>query len=90
MTKLNRTQVQARCAEVEDAFPHGSCLTCECFLGYVAQLRIDAEQDAREIFTRYTVDRKAIHPCLGCAPCPPGDLYAAYMREKRAATLLTL
>jgi hypothetical protein len=27
-------------------------------------------------------ERSQGHVCLGCNPCPPGDLYAAYLRQK--------
>ena len=90
MPKLTGIQIQAQLTEVKSAFPHDLCLTCECFLGYVAKLRLEADDDGKELLAAYKVARAEIHPCLGCDPCPPGDLYAANMREKRKNTLITL
>ena len=87
MQKLNRDDIQAMLHEAEDSFPHGmDCNACECFLGYIAQLRIDSDSVNKDLFTPYKVDRKDMHHCLGCDPCPPGDLYAGYMLKKQTAT----
>lgn len=90
MVKLLLEEVRKIMAETEDSFPHRECLACECFLGLVTQLRIDAEPEAKEILTAFQVERKQMHGCLGCEPCPPGDRYALYMREKRFSNLITL
>jgi hypothetical protein len=83
MTRLTSAQIDSLLKEAEESFPHGACLTCECFLGYVAQLRVDAETGCRDLFDPYKVERGSIHGCLGCDPCPPGDLYAAHQRKKQ-------
>jgi len=62
-------------------FPHGQCETCECFLGHVTQLEIDTEKLGKAFLKTYKPNRSAIHSCLGCDPCPPGDQFAAYIRE---------
>lgn len=76
--------------ETVEAFPHAACETCECFLGLVAQLRVDAEPECRNLFAAYQVERNQIHACLGCDPCPPGDRYAAHQRAKRNTPLIKL
>ena len=90
MSKLAPEVVQKILDETVAAFPHGECLTCECFLGLVAQLRIDAQPEAKECLAAFRVDRKQMHGCLGCDPCPPGDRYAMYMCDKRPPTLINL
>lgn len=75
MTKLIPVQVESLLNEAVESFPHDACLTCECFLGYVAQLRVDAEAGSKELLDKYQVERSSIHGCLGCDPCPPGDFY---------------
>jgi len=90
MQKLTRQAVQTLLAEAADAFPHGACLTCECFLGYVTRLRVDADDTSRDQIGAYEVERKNIHSCLGCDPCPPGDLYAEYIRKSQQHPLITL
>jgi len=82
MAKLSRQEVQIFLEEAADSFPHGACLECECFLGYVTRLRIDADATSLDLIREYQVERKSMHSCLGCDPCPPGDLYAAYVRKK--------
>jgi hypothetical protein len=90
MSKLNLEQIQTMLKEAEESFPHGACLTCECFLGYVAQLRIDSDAECKEAFAPYKVKREDMHSCLGCDPCPPGDLYASYSKRKQLPPLITL
>ena len=90
MPKLTRQEVQAFLAEAADSFPHDACLTCECFLGYVIRLRVDSDETSRELIGKYQVEREHIHSCLGCDPCPPGELYAEYFREKQQTPLITL
>lgn len=90
MPKLNLEQTQTLLKQAEESFPHGACSTCECFLGYIAQLRIDSDGQCKEAFTPYKVRREEIHSCLGCDPCPPGNLYAEYIKQKQSPPLITL
>ena len=85
MNKLSRDELQSMLQGVEVSFPHARdvCSTCECFHGYLAQLRIDSDSADKDLFTLYKVDRKDMHHCLGCDPCPPGDLYSDYMLKKQ-------
>ena len=90
MQKLPRTETQTLLQTAEESFPHGACNTCECFLGYLAQLRIDSDPADKDLFVPFKVDRKDMHKCLGCEPCPPGELYAGYMMKKQKAQVITL
>ena len=90
MSKLARDEVQAFLAVAADSFPHDACLTCECFLGYVVRLRVDSDETSRDLIEAYRVERKSMHGCLGCDPCPPGDLYADYIRMNQGPQLITL
>lgn len=90
MSKLGRDELQEFLKGAEDSFPLGLCNTCECFLGYLAQLRIDSDLADKELFLPFKVDRKDMHKCLGCDPCPPGDLYAEYMKRKQQSSLINL
>lgn len=90
MMKLGRDEIQTLLKAAEDSFPHGACNTCECFLGYLAQLRIDSDSADKDIFTPFKFRREDMHKCLGCDPCPPGDLYAAYMLKRQQSKLITL
>ncbi len=90
MPKLPRIELQELLKEVEDSFLHDMCNTCECFLGYLAQLRINSETADKDLFLPFKVDRMEMHHCLGCDPCPPGDLYAEYMKKKQNSPLIKL
>jgi hypothetical protein len=90
MTKLTAEQVKTYLDEAEASFPHDACLTCECFLGLTTQLHIDTGGDGRNLLGVFKVERGRMHQCLGCDPCPPGDLYAKYMRENRKSSLIIL
>lgn len=90
MLKLNPVEVHALLKAAEENFPHEACRACECFHGYVAQLRVDADAHSKEIFAEYAVKRGEMHGCLGCDPCPPGNLYAEYIKRKQGGISLNV
>jgi len=90
MSKLSRGEVQAFLEAAADSFPHDACLTCECFLGFVTRLHVDTDETSQDLIREYRVERKSMHSCLGCDPCPPGDLYAEYARKNQGRQLITL
>ena len=83
MQPLDQDELQTMLHRAEEQFPHGACNTCECFLGYLAQLRIDSDFANKDLFLPFKVRREDMHHCLGCDPCPPGDLYAEYVLKKQ-------
>jgi hypothetical protein len=83
MSKNLRDETQTLLQGAEESFQLSACNTCECFLGYLAQLRIDSDPADKDLFAPFKVRREEMHKCLGCDPCPPGDLYAAYMKKKQ-------
>lgn len=90
MPELTSAQVENILQETAANFPHQACLTCECFLGLVALLGMDAQLDSRPLLDAYKVPRKEMHACLGCDPCPPGESYAKYIRHKQNMKIITL
>ena len=90
MAKLNRNELQDMLRQGEDSIANGACSTCECFLGYLAQLRIDCDTADKDLLLPFKVDRSEMHRCLGCDPCPPGDLYAEYMKKKQNPGLIQI
>lgn len=77
---LSLSQVKALINDVVDAFPHEACSTCECFLGYVTQLKMAADPSGQDYLESFRPSRVKIHSCLGCDPCPPADHLAEYLR----------
>jgi len=78
--QLHFKDVKLHIESAIEAFPHEACETCECYLGYLAQLSLDAAAEGRALITAQQVERTQIHTCLGCDPCPPADLFAAYLK----------
>ena len=87
-TKLTINEAQQLIDEAVESFPWDACETCECFLGYVVQLQMDGVKEIRGLVATYKPDRKLLHKCLGCDPCPSADLYAAFSRRKADSKLI--
>ena len=87
VTPLSIDTVKDLISKAEIAFRHQECSTCECYLGYITQLEIDAGPEARAFLENYTPPRDQQHTCLGCDPCSPGILYSDYLRKKTAGLL---
>lgn len=79
---LTREQVSGLIRQAVDSFPHRECAACECFLGYLTQLRLDSEDSSKMLVAEYQPGRGEVHACLGCDPCPAADLFAQYLIEK--------
>ena len=84
--RLSRFQVLLLIDDAIESFPHEECATCECFLGYISQLALDSGGVTPDLVGQYKLDRKEVHSCLGCNPCPPADHFAKYVRENRRNT----
>ena len=65
-----------------------NCPGCECLQGALTELRLSLEElpgsagrDA--LLARIAAAREhSPHGCLGCQPCPPGDMLVAFYREQ--------
>jgi hypothetical protein len=90
MPELVTEPVEVILSQAVENFPHDDCLSCECFLGLVAQLGIAASPADRSLLAQYKIPRKEMHACLGCDPCPPGERYAKYIHSKQASKIITL
>jgi len=78
---LNCETVQATLQTLEAALAHDECRNCECLQGFVTQLSLDADEGAAALIRPWLAPRGQTHSCLGCEPCPPGDQFAAYLRN---------
>lgn len=76
---VNRKQVELLLERLQAAVRHPECLTCDCFVGFVTQLQLDCDQDIADLVRGLDVPKDQLHPCLGCDPCPPAELYAGYL-----------
>lgn len=80
---LSVSNLKKLIVKAEGSFRHEECATCECFLGYVAQLEIDSDPEGQGYLNDYQPSLNQIHACLGYDPCAPGILYTNYLRVKR-------
>ncbi len=82
MSNLSRNQVQEIIKELENSIMRPECLTCDCFGGLLTQLELDCPEDVRDLINRLKTSAEKMHGCLGCDPCPPGGLFAQYLKSK--------
>jgi len=82
MADLNRNKVLEILKELESRISKQECLTCECFLGLITQLELDSSEDILDLTSKYKVPNAKMHGCMGCKPCPSGELFADYLRGK--------
>jgi hypothetical protein len=85
--RLSINQISKIINKAESSYRHEECATCECYLGFLTQLEIDADQEGRQFLKDFMPHREEIHACLGCDPCPPGILYTDYLRKKAAGRI---
>ena len=85
---LSIEQLKELIAKAEFAFRREECATCECYLGYVTQLKIDTGQEGRKYLKKHFPPPDEVHACLGCDPCSPSTLYADYLRKKTTGTIV--
>ena len=81
-------QAATRLDQLRAVAPFPACSTCECLQGYLAQLQLLATDDAAALVAPLRVARTEMHSCLGCDPCPPGDLLVALGPGTRSSVTL--
>jgi hypothetical protein len=73
------------------ALAEEKCSTCECLQGALAELKMALEDlsaggEQTDILgvIAAALRRGDSHACLGCEPCNPGNILAAFYREQQA------
>ncbi|MDY7010821.1 MAG: hypothetical protein SVV80_08730 [Planctomycetota bacterium] len=79
---LSRKDVIDIVKRLREAIRYKQCLTYDCLQGLLTQLEIDAQEDVSDIIEPLKVPPDRMHGCLGCEPCPPGEVYADYLRRR--------
>ncbi|MFP3937144.1 MAG: hypothetical protein ACLFVW_02290 [Phycisphaerae bacterium] len=78
---LSRENVSDLLQQLRGAMRHRACWTCDCFQGFLRQLEMDADEDVSDLMDPLKVSADEVHGCLGCDPCPPGEVYTEYLRK---------
>lgn len=81
MSNLSRNQVQKIVKELENSIIRPECLTCDCFQGLLTQVELDCPQDVSDLTGRLKISTEKMHGCMGCDPCPAGELFSEYIRK---------
>ena len=81
MKSLSREEVSAVIRRLRESVAHEPCWTCDCLQGLLMQLELDASEDVTDLTADLKVPRDRMHGCLGCDPCPPGEVYADVLRK---------
>lgn len=79
--QLSTRDVEAMLLALKKSVRREECFTCDCLQGFLTQLEMDAEPAAAELIESLKVPSAQMHGCLGCDPCPPGQVYADYLRK---------
>lgn len=72
-------ELLVRLGKVAAARPE--CRSCDCLQGFLTQLELDAHDNITGITAQFKIMPENMHGCLGCDPCPPGALFAEYLRS---------
>jgi len=78
---LSREKVAEIVEALDSVAGKDGCLTCECLHGFLAQIEMDAAEDAADLLAPLKVAPRQMHRCLGCNPCRPGGLFAEYLKN---------
>ena len=80
---LTRRRAKAILTRLTKSAARPECLTCDCCQAFIAQLELDSPDDISDLTSPLKCPRAKMHGCLGCCPCPPGALYAGYLRPRK-------
>jgi hypothetical protein len=51
--------------------------------GFLAQLELDAAEDAKPLLAAHRTSARETHRGLGCEPCSPADIFAEYLMRRQ-------
>lgn len=81
--KLTRGEIEAFLVRLRTEIPRPECWSCECTQGFLAQLALDAADDAKSLLIEHRTSARQTRRCLGCEPCPSAGIFAAYLMRKQ-------
>ena len=81
--RLTKEEVRVLLTRLGEDVGRPECWSCECLQGFIAQLELDAEDDARALLAPYRRTPVDVQRCQGCEPCAPAELFAEYLIRRR-------
>jgi hypothetical protein len=78
---LTAKDVRALLERLKESVEKEECWSCDCLQGLITQIELDATEDVKHLIAPFVVEKEKMHPCLGCEPCPPGVIFAEYIRS---------
>ncbi len=83
--KLSEEEVADLLVQLQQASSRAECRSCECLQGFIAQLVLDADEAGKLLLAESRVDASQVRSGLGCEPCAPAEIFAAYLMRRREA-----
>ena len=80
---VTATEAKRVLEQLAQAITRDECRSCDCLQGLITQIELDAAQDISLLTAPFKTPRAQWHSCLGCDPCPPGALFADYIRQQK-------
>ncbi len=74
-------QIDKYCKKIRESAIKNDCWTCDCLQGFITQLLLDLEKDDVSELKELIKEKSLLHSCLGCDPCPPGELFTEYLKK---------
>lgn len=81
---LSAHEVETLLLALDRDLQKGECRSCECLQGYLAQLKLDADEGAADLIDAWKVAPDVMHACPGCFPCVPGKIHTRYLRRAKS------
>lgn len=78
-----RKEIAAYLHRLRTKVEREECYSCDCLHGFLMQLQLDIDEDMGDLFDAFAVPRSMLHPCMGCVPCFPGELYSEYILKQQ-------
>ena len=82
---LSAYEIRALLDRLKTTVVRPECWSCDCLQGFLTQIEMDADDVAARLITPLKVGRDSMHGCLGCEPCPPGEVYSDHLRRLNSA-----
>jgi hypothetical protein len=81
--RLTNEEVRVLLTRLGENVGRPECWSCECLQGFIAQLELDAEDDAKPLLAPYKKTPRDIQNCQGCEPCAAAEIFAEYLMRRR-------